>query len=112
MPLVRVKNKYQVVIPKRVRNEVGGVEVGDVFEATAKNGTIVLKPKVIVVVDRDEYTPGERRRVDAQLAKSMAEHEQGRSYGPFKTHKEMLEFLRERAKPRSKAKNSTKRRAH
>ena len=110
MSIVRIKNKYQVVIPESVREQIG-VEVGDLFDATAEKGTIVLKPKTVVVVDRDEYAPGERRRIDAQLAKSLAEYKQGKSYGPFKTHEEMTQFLHEQAKKsRAKAKQTPKRR--
>ncbi len=109
MSIVRVKNKFQVVIPERVRKEIG-VEVGDLFEATAERGTIVLKPKTVLVVNRDEYTPVQRRGIDAQLARSLAEFEQGRSYGPFKTPQEMTKFLHEQASQvRGKAGEKSKR---
>jgi len=110
MSIVRVKNKYQVVIPESVREQIG-VEVGDMFEATAEKGAIILKPKTVVVVDRDDYTPGERRRIDAQLAKSLAEHKHGKSCGPFTTHEEMTKFLHaETKKPRAKQPLKTTRR--
>jgi AbrB family looped-hinge helix DNA binding protein len=95
MAIVTVKNKFQVVIPRSVRNQIG-VSVGDLLDARAERGRIVLKPKV--VVDRDEYTPAQRRRIDAQLAKSLAEHKEGKSFGPFKTHQEMADFLHRQAK--------------
>jgi bifunctional DNA-binding transcriptional regulator/antitoxin component of YhaV-PrlF toxin-antitoxin module len=47
MAIIRVKNKYQVVIPESVRDEIG-VEVGDVFEAKVERGKITLTPKSIV----------------------------------------------------------------
>jgi AbrB family looped-hinge helix DNA binding protein len=97
MSLVRVKNKFQVVIPQSIRDHIG-VEVGDILEATAEKGRIVLKPKTIIVVDRDEYTPAERRRIDAQLATSLAEHTQSRSHGPFETHEEMTAFLHDQVR--------------
>jgi len=95
MPIVTVKNKFQVVIPQSVRDQVG-VNVGDLLEARAEGGTIVLKPKV--VVDRDDYTQAQRQRIDAQLAKSLAEHKEGKSFGPFKTHQEMIDFLHQQTK--------------
>jgi bifunctional DNA-binding transcriptional regulator/antitoxin component of YhaV-PrlF toxin-antitoxin module len=58
MSLVTVKNKFQVVIPQSVRDQID-VSVGDVFEATAQRGKIVFQPKAII--DRDEYTPAQRR---------------------------------------------------
>ena len=95
MSVVTVKNKFQVVIPRSVRDQIG-VSVGDVFEATVERGKIVFQPKAIV--DRDEYTPAQRCRIDAQLAKSLAEHKEGKSLGPFKTHQELVDFLHRQAK--------------
>ncbi len=106
MSIVTVKNKFQVVIPQDVRAQVG-LNVGDLLEARAEGGKIVLKPKVLV--DRDEYTPAQRRRIDAQLAKSLTEHKEGKSFGPFQTHQEMIDFLHQQTKqsrPRTTRKNS------
>jgi len=97
--IVSVKSKFQIVIPQKVRERIG-VEVGDVLEATAERGRIVLRPKVIV--DRDEYTPAQRRRIDAQLAKSISEDKQGRSFGPFRSHQEMVDFLHQQRKSSGK----------
>jgi AbrB family looped-hinge helix DNA binding protein len=98
MSIVIVKNNFQVVIPQSVRDQVG-VHVGDRLEARAEGGKIVLNPKVVVV--RDEYTPAQRRRIDAQLTKSRAEHKNGKSFGPFNTHQEMIDFLHQKTKEAS-----------
>lgn len=82
MAIVTVKNKYQVVIPQHVRNEIG-VNIGDVFEARAERGKIVFEPKSIV---------------DRGIAESMAEFKAGRSFGPFKTHERFLAALHKKAK--------------
>jgi AbrB family looped-hinge helix DNA binding protein len=95
MSLVTVKNKFQVVIPQSVRDQID-VSVGDVFEATAQRGKIVFQPKAII--DRDEYTPAQRRSIDSQLKKSLAEHQAGKSFGPFKSHQDMLDFLHQQTK--------------
>src|ERR687884_1430494 len=55
LPLVRVKEKFQVTIPTELR-EVLHLAVGDILEATIENETIVLKPKA--VVDRKEAWNG------------------------------------------------------
>jgi AbrB family looped-hinge helix DNA binding protein len=47
MSIVRVKNKYQIVIPESIRDQVG-VEIGDLFEVKAERGTITFTPKSIV----------------------------------------------------------------
>ena len=44
MPLVKVKEKFQVTIPTELR-EALHLTVGDLLEATIQGQTIVLKPK-------------------------------------------------------------------
>jgi AbrB family looped-hinge helix DNA binding protein len=104
MSIVTVKNNYQVVIPRKIRDQIG-VNVGDLLEAKAERGSIVLKPKV--VADHDEYTTAQRRQIDAQLANSLAESKAGKTHGPFETHQAMMNFLHEQTKrspPKSRAK--------
>ena len=55
LPLVKVKEKFQVTIPTELR-EALHLTVGDLLEATIENDTIVLKPKA--VVDRREAWNG------------------------------------------------------
>lgn len=47
MSIVRIKTKYQVVIPASVRDEIG-VKIGDLLEAKAERGKITLTPKSLV----------------------------------------------------------------
>jgi hypothetical protein len=54
-----------------------------------------------IVIDRSkfptadgEYTPAQRRIVDARIAKSDEDIKLGRVYGPFDTHKEFMASLR------------------
>ena len=73
VPLVTIKDKFQVTIPSRVRAQLP-LAVGDVLEATVEDGTIVLRPKA--VVDRAELA----RRVERVLAQTEATPEDaGRS---------------------------------
>jgi len=93
MALVAVKNKYQIVIPREVREAVG-VEVGDFLEAKAEAGKITFTPKLVV---------------DRGIAESMKDFAAGHSHGPFKTHAELNDSLhRESAKIRSKAQGKRK----
>jgi len=55
LPLVKVKEKFQVTIPTELR-EALHLTVGDILEATIEHDTIVLKPKA--VVDRKEAWNG------------------------------------------------------
>src|SRR5438128_6993926 len=47
VPLVKVKEKFQVTIPTALREALHLV-VGDVLEATVEQDKIVLKPKAVV----------------------------------------------------------------
>ena len=47
MALVTVKDKFQVTIPAKVRNQVT-LHVGDILEASVEDGAIVLRPKAVV----------------------------------------------------------------
>jgi len=54
-----------------------------------------------VVVDRskfpnanDEYTPAQRRLIDARLAESEEDFQQGRTYGPFDSADEMIAHMK------------------
>ncbi len=75
---------------------------GDLVEFSFQRGKIVT-PKV--VIDRsgfpnaeDEYTPEQRRIIDARLAKADEDIKAGRVHGPFGTHAEMVEFLHREVK--------------
>ena len=51
MPLVKVKEKFQITLPAELR-EALHLAVGDLLEATIEDNVIVLKPKI--VVDREQ----------------------------------------------------------
>jgi AbrB family looped-hinge helix DNA binding protein len=100
--LVKVQHKGQVTIPTRLRRQAG-ISEGDLVEASFHRGKIVLAPKL--VIDRpkfptadDEYTPEQRRIIDARLAEAEEDFKAGRSYGPFGTHKEFIASLHREAK--------------
>lgn len=78
MSIVTVKNKYQVVIPRSVRDQVS-VSVGDLFEAAVEKGKITLTPKSLV---------------DRAIAEGLEDIGKGRVSGPFDTVDEMLASLK------------------
>ena len=59
------------------------------FRATPGKITIVSKQPVAAAAD-DEYTPEQRRIIEAQLAEGLEDIKQGRTYGPFDTVEEMI----------------------
>jgi AbrB family looped-hinge helix DNA binding protein len=89
MSIVKVQRKGQVTIPTRLRAQVG-LRDGDLVEATAHMGKIVLTPKLIV--DR-EYTPAQRRVIDARLTKAEADIKAGRVSKAFSNHSEFIADL-------------------
>lgn len=64
MPLVTVKNRYQVVIPQAIREELG-IGCGDVLEARVEYGRVTYTPKT--VIDRIPAGKNERDRFFKQL---------------------------------------------
>jgi antitoxin MazE len=70
MSLVKVKSKYQIVIPDEVRKKLH-VEIGDTLEIEEKDGILVAKP--VVVVDKsqayfwtEEWQKGEKEAEEAK----------------------------------------------
>ncbi len=82
MPLVKVKEKFQVTLPTSVRKKAG-VAVGDLLEAQVQGRKITLTPK---------------RVVDWDLALALEDFKEGRFIGPFRTAKAAVRALRRAAK--------------
>ena len=94
MSIVRIQRKGQVTIPTRLRIQVGLAD-GDLLEATAEKGRIVLTPRIGV---EDEYTPAQRRAIDTRLDKAEADVKAGRLSKAFSNHSEFIASLDEAAK--------------
>jgi AbrB family looped-hinge helix DNA binding protein len=47
MEIVTIKNKYQVVIPQAIRNQLG-LSRGDVLEAKVERGRLIYTPKMVI----------------------------------------------------------------
>src|SRR5450432_3311469 len=92
---VIVKNRTPLVVPPAVRRQAG-LKSGQKIEFKVSGGVISIHPKLPTA--DDEYTPEQRRIVDAQLAESLADIEAGRVHGPFSTHKEFITSLHTEAK--------------
>ena len=86
---VKVHRKGQVTIPSRLRVQLGLVD-GDFVEARAHRGRIILTPRLLV--DR-EYSPSQRRVIDARLAKAEADIKAGRVSKAYSSHEEFTTDL-------------------
>jgi AbrB family looped-hinge helix DNA binding protein len=82
VPLVKVRDKYQVTLPATVRRKAG-IAVGDLLEAQVKDGKITLTPK---------------RLVDRELTLALEDVRKGRVYVPFRSAREAVRSLRSRRK--------------
>jgi antitoxin component of MazEF toxin-antitoxin module len=99
---VAVKNKPPVVVPPAALRRAGFTS-GQELEVKASDGIITILPKLPV---DDEYTPAERRAIDRGIAASEKDYEEGRSYGPFKTHEALVASLHAESAKLRKRKNN------
>jgi AbrB family looped-hinge helix DNA binding protein len=70
MPISKLGQRRQVVIPKEICEELG-LQEGDFVEVTSTQGQVIIKPKKLVDAD-DVLTPEEEnlvRKGEAQLKK-------------------------------------------
>jgi AbrB family looped-hinge helix DNA binding protein len=106
----KIQNKGQVTIPTAVRRQAG-LAKGDLVNFAFHRGKIVITPKL--VIDRssfptadDEYTPAQRRTIDARLAEGLADIKAGRTFGPFNTAEEMIADMKARLRKGTPAKKT------
>ncbi len=86
MDIVTVKNKFQIVIPQHVREQVH-VEVGDLLEASVEDGKITFTPKSLV---------------DRHVAEGLEDMKSGRTRGSYASAEETVAALDARAKHQAK----------
>ncbi len=91
MPLVKVKNKYQVTLPASIRKKVG-LAVGDVLDAQVKGKKITLTQKVLI----------DKKFIEKRLAEGLEDIKKGHLHGPYRSIKTMLHSLRREAKKAKK----------
>ena len=83
MPIMKLGQRRQVVIPKEICDELG-VQEGDYLEVTSAAGKVIIKPKKLVDAD-DVLTPVQRAFIDKRLAEAGEDIKAGRMSGPFPT---------------------------
>lgn len=94
---VTVKSNDELMVPRAVQRKAG-IKVGQRVEFKVSGGIISIIPDVPSA--DDEYTPAQRRVIDARLAEAR----KGPYYGPFETVDEAIKFLRREIKGRKAAK--------
>ena len=86
-------------MPASVRRRAG-IKAGDQLEFRVSGGIINIIPKLPSA--DDEYTPTQRRAIDAQLAEAA----KGPYHGPFDTADEMIAHIKGELKKRRALKKS------
>jgi antitoxin MazE len=89
MALVKLKNKYQVVIPDIVRKKIN-LNIGDTLEIEEKDGEIILKPVLVIEKSQTyfwskDWQEGEK---EAEAAKKKG------NFKDFVRGKEAIKWLR------------------
>jgi AbrB family looped-hinge helix DNA binding protein len=98
---VTIKNTTSdLVVPSSIRRRAG-IKAGDRVEFKVSGGIINIIPKLPHA--DDEYTPAQRRLIDAQLAEAA----KGPYYGPFDTAEAAAKFLRQEIRKRKTNKPKT-----
>ena len=94
---VTVKNKTPLVVPTAIQRKAG-LTVGKHVEFRASGGVITITPKMPTA--DHEYTPEQRRIIDAELAEAA----KGPFHGPFNSADEMIVHIKGQLKKRAVAK--------
>src|ERR1700722_2095483 len=102
MMTVTVTNKKELVVPRSIRRRAG-IKSGDRLEFRVSGGIINIVPELPPA--DDEYTPAQRRVIDAQLT----EAQEGPFHGPFDTADDMIAHIKVELKKRAAAKRTTRR---
>src|SRR4051812_11165899 len=79
---VTVKSRTSIAVPPQLQRQAG-FKPGDRVEFRVSGGVINIIPELPTA--DDEYTPKQRRAIDAQLAEGLADVTAGRTAGPFRT---------------------------
>jgi AbrB family looped-hinge helix DNA binding protein len=94
----KIGPKYQVTIPKTVRNQLG-LKIGDLMQArVGENHTVVLERKRLV-----DFDP-----LEEDLREAIADHKAGRVLGPFATARDTVKALHSSANSKVVATRRTK----
>lgn len=100
MPLVKIKEKYQVTLPAEIREKLA-LKVGDLLEVDLKDKNIVLKPKTLI----DKNQAWERL-----LAVLEKVHQQNKGVDPAQVERDVIAAIH-KVRHREYKKSQAKRRA-
>ena len=91
MALIKIQNKYQITLPKAVR-ESFDLKIGDYIEIDKNDGNILLRPVSVIPKDQRYFHTPEWRKMETEADKDV---EEGDILGPFDTAQDALAALKE-----------------
>jgi len=97
--------KQRLVVPASVQRRAR-IKAGDRLEFRVSGGVITILPKLPSA--DSEYTPEQRRIINARLAESEEDLKKGRTFGPFNTADEMIASMKRELKKRALAKRASR----
>lgn len=103
---ITVQRNRALIVPPSVRRKAG-LKAGDRVEFKVSGGLITIVPELPSA--DDEYTPEQRRIIDARLAKADDDIKNGRVFGPFNTAEEMAASIEAHIKKVRPARRKAKR---
>jgi len=89
MPLVKIKEHYQITLPNSLRKNLN-IAIGDYMELENKEGEIVLRPVKLVRPEQEYFYTKDWQKGEAEADKDIAE---GRVAGPFSSVNDLLNEL-------------------
>lgn len=97
---VTIKSKSHLTVPLQIQRRAG-IKTGDRVEFRISGGIINIVTSLPWA--DDEYTPAQRRAIDARLARAA----KGPYHGPFENSDDAIDFLRKQIRSRRSAERKT-----
>lgn len=91
MELIKIQKKYQITLPKAVRDSFS-LEIGDYIEIEKSEGKILLKPISVIPKDQKYFHTKEWQKKEAEADNDIKE---GAVSGPFDNAEGALASLKE-----------------